>query len=148
MYETALDAESGPDLSEDAGKGRIPVDRGCDGHEATRTEIGEDVTESERMLAYPIRTEDDLASCGIHHHERTGLTTFDEGSIHDDVADMREVSRLRRRTIQPVSDDLLNLPRAVSTLERKLSDGVSFDEPAMEPNLLSMQGVRSIAPDE
>lgn len=100
------------------------------------------------MLAYPIRAEDNLAEVSVHDCERTGPAAVDESAVNDDSEDVREISRPRRRTIQPVSDDLLDLPRAVPTLRRELSDGISLDEPVEEPGALSIEGIRGIAPDE
>lgn len=146
MHEAALNTDGGPDFPESAEKGGITVDRCRDGHEAARAEIGEDATENERVLVHPIRTEDDLVRSGIHDRESGGPATFDEGPVDYDAADMREIGRLCRRTIQPVSDDLLNLPRAAPTLGRELSDSVSLNEPAIEPDALSMEDIRGVLP--
>ena len=148
MHETALDTDGRPDFSKGTGKGRISVNGSRHGHEATSTEVREGATECTRMLAYPVRTEDNCILPDVHDHERTGSATLDEGSINDDAEHVPEIGRLLRRTIQPVSDDTLYLPRAVPTLIRELSDRVSLDEPTIKPDALSMEDVRSITPDE
>lgn len=148
VNEASLDADGGPDLPEGVKKSGISVNCGGDGHEVAGTEIDECAAQRDRVLAYPVRTEDDLAAVRVHDRERTGSTAFNERPVDHDAQDAREVGRPRRRTIQPVSYDLLNLPRAVPTLSRELPHGVSLDEPAKEPDAPAMERVRGIAPDK